>query len=262
MEFKEKLKKLRAEAGISQQALADAIFVSRSAVAKWENGLGLPSPASSEALAKYFGVSEEHLKSNEADEEYVEKNQKLQKILTAIFAVFFIFGLIFSSLLTASLFSERWGLTPELCADRVWHDNPKLDFSDYDFYISTMDWHIEGEDEVYPHIAIFLPLKKELIGYSINEEDYRYRKLYFIDSHGEEEPFAILYSIKGKDCYYNFITSHTSTVPVDFISFSEITVNGKACEVQYNSFFITEELPYAAMMIDDTEIFIYADIFE
>ena len=262
MEFKDKLKKLRAEAGISQQALADAIFVSRSAVAKWENGLGLPSSASSEALAKYFGVSEEHLKSNEADEEYVEKNQRLQKILTAIFALLFTFGLILSSLLTASLFSESWGLTPELCADPVWHDNPKLDFDDYDFYISTMDWHIEGKDEVYPHIAVFLPVRKEFIGYSLNEEDYRYRKLYFADSHGEEEPFAILYSIKGKNCYYNFITSHATLVPKDFISFGEITVNGKETEVQYNSFFISEDLPFASMTIGDTEIFIYADVFE
>jgi transcriptional regulator with XRE-family HTH domain len=34
MELNEKLKKLRSERGISQQVLADAIFVSRSAVAK------------------------------------------------------------------------------------------------------------------------------------------------------------------------------------------------------------------------------------
>lgn len=262
MEFKEKLKKLRAEAGISQQALADAIYVSRSAVAKWENGLGLPSPASSEALAKYFGVSEEHLKSNEADEEYVEKNQRQQKVLTAIFAIFFTFGLILSSLLTASLFSERWGLTPELCADHVWHDNEKLDFADYDFYISTMDWHVEGEDEVYPHIAVFLPMRKEFIGYSINEEDYQYRKLYFADSHGDEEPFAILYSIKGKNCYYNFITSHATLVPKDFISFSKITANGEVYDVQYNSFFISKNMPESVMIIDDTEILIYADIYE
>ena len=42
MEFKEKLKKMRGERGLSQQVLADAIFVSRSAVAKWEAGLGMP----------------------------------------------------------------------------------------------------------------------------------------------------------------------------------------------------------------------------
>ena len=256
MEFKDKLKKLRAEAGVTQQALANAIFVSRSAVAKWENGLGLPSPASSEALAKYFGISEEYLRSNESDTLYVEKNQKLHKILSAVFAVFFTLGLILSSLLTASLFSEKWGLTPELCADPVWHDNPKLEFSDYQIYLSTMDWHYEGEEQVYPHIANFMPLKKEFVGYSINDRDFQYRHLYFITKSGEQKSLGIIYSIKGDDCYYNIITSHVTLVPQDFVSYEAITANGKSYPVQYNSFFITEDLPEGIAMIDDTEIII------
>ena len=46
MGFKDKIKELRQEKGLSQQAVADSIYVSRSAVAKWENGLGLPSKES------------------------------------------------------------------------------------------------------------------------------------------------------------------------------------------------------------------------
>lgn len=56
MEFKDKLKSLRKERGLSQQALADSIFISRSAVAKWENGLGLPNDESMNALLTYFDV--------------------------------------------------------------------------------------------------------------------------------------------------------------------------------------------------------------
>lgn len=41
--FKNKLKELREKNNISQYQLAEKIFVSRSAVAKWENGLGMPS---------------------------------------------------------------------------------------------------------------------------------------------------------------------------------------------------------------------------
>lgn len=40
MELCEKLKELRKKRGVSQQELADAIFASRSAVAKWESGNG------------------------------------------------------------------------------------------------------------------------------------------------------------------------------------------------------------------------------
>ena len=56
MEFSERLKELRSEKGISQAKLAADIHISRSAVAKWENGLGLPSDESLKMLAEYFGV--------------------------------------------------------------------------------------------------------------------------------------------------------------------------------------------------------------
>ena len=38
MELKEKLKSLRMNRGLTQAKLASAIYVSRSTVAKWENG--------------------------------------------------------------------------------------------------------------------------------------------------------------------------------------------------------------------------------
>ena len=59
MQFNERLKELRLKKGISQAELAKAIFVSRSAVAKWENGLGLPSETSLNLLAEYFSISKE-----------------------------------------------------------------------------------------------------------------------------------------------------------------------------------------------------------
>ena len=43
MDFKDKLKKLRIENGLSQEALAEAVHISRSAIAKYENGNGNPS---------------------------------------------------------------------------------------------------------------------------------------------------------------------------------------------------------------------------
>ena len=54
MELCEKLKELRKKRGVSQQELADAIFVSRSAVAKWESGKGSPSKDAITALGEYL----------------------------------------------------------------------------------------------------------------------------------------------------------------------------------------------------------------
>ena len=66
MEFKDKLKTLRNGRKLSQQALADAIHISRSAIAKWENGLGLPSEDALESLIAFFGVDADYFDSDEA----------------------------------------------------------------------------------------------------------------------------------------------------------------------------------------------------
>ena len=79
MELREKLRKLRTGRGLSQQELADGIFVSRSAVAKWENGLGLPSDASREALAEFFGGPAADLRTEEPEAVILEKNRKLRR---------------------------------------------------------------------------------------------------------------------------------------------------------------------------------------
>lgn len=64
MKFKDKLKEIRTANKLSQQALADAIHISRSAIAKWENGLGYPSTDAMEALTVYFGVDSKFFESD------------------------------------------------------------------------------------------------------------------------------------------------------------------------------------------------------
>lgn len=56
MTFSEKLKKLRREKGITQNELADAIFISRSMIAKYESGLAYPTRENAEKLAIFFDV--------------------------------------------------------------------------------------------------------------------------------------------------------------------------------------------------------------
>lgn len=89
MEFKEKLKMLRKEKGISQQQLADRIFVSRSAVAKWENGLGYPSEDSYDALTAYFEVDNRYFHTEEPETVIVSKNRhiRLLRFIAALVAV-------------------------------------------------------------------------------------------------------------------------------------------------------------------------------
>ena len=65
MEFNEKLQQLRKQKEITQEELAVAIYVSRTAISKWESGRGYPSIDSLKALSKFFGVTIDELLSGE-----------------------------------------------------------------------------------------------------------------------------------------------------------------------------------------------------
>ena len=65
MEFHEKLQQLRKRKKLTQEELAQALFVSRTAVSKWESGRGYPNIDSLKTVAKYFGVSVDELLSGE-----------------------------------------------------------------------------------------------------------------------------------------------------------------------------------------------------
>ena len=65
MEFHEKLQELRKSRGLTQEELAEALYVSRTAVSKWESGRGYPSIDSLKEISAYFSVSIDDLLSGE-----------------------------------------------------------------------------------------------------------------------------------------------------------------------------------------------------
>ena len=65
MEFNEKLQELRKKRGLTQEELAEELFVSRTAVSKWESGRGYPNIESLKAIARFYGVTIDELLSGE-----------------------------------------------------------------------------------------------------------------------------------------------------------------------------------------------------
>ena len=65
MDFGEKLKALRTERGLTQEQLAARLYVSRTAVSKWETGGGSPNLDSLQAVARLFDVSVDALLSTD-----------------------------------------------------------------------------------------------------------------------------------------------------------------------------------------------------
>lgn len=61
MEFHEKLAELRKSRGLTQEELAEALFVSRTAVSKWESGRGYPSIDSLKEISRFFSVTIDEL---------------------------------------------------------------------------------------------------------------------------------------------------------------------------------------------------------
>ena len=76
MEFNEKLQELRKQRGMTQEELAEVLFVSRTAISKWESGRGYPNIESLKAIAKYFSVTVDELLSSDQLLRVAEEDKK------------------------------------------------------------------------------------------------------------------------------------------------------------------------------------------
>ena len=102
MEFHQKLQELRKSKDLTQEELASALYVSRTAISKWESGRGYPNIDSLKAISKYFSITVDELLSSDealqiATEDHKQKEQKRCALISALldcsYAVFFLLPL-------------------------------------------------------------------------------------------------------------------------------------------------------------------------
>lgn len=247
MELKDKLKKLRQDKGLTQAQLAEAIFVSRSTVAKWENGLGLPGPDSMAALEELFGISQEEVATTEPETVIIEKNRKLHIIGQVALWVGVLAVTLMAMFLPFVIHSGHYGFTPEMAA-RNYGDSQYIDTGDYRIYYFQFqgDW---DDGRHWSALQGFRPVQKHFWGCTVSEEDYRYQVV-------TKDNYVVgrLYSIKGENGYYNLIRKAgiykapnqpgegmTWDIPGELITATSVSIAGVKYELQDGFFFITAE---------------------
>jgi len=89
MEFNEKLQQLRKQNNWTQEQLAEKLYVSRTAISKWEIGKGYPNIESLKSISKLFSVSIDDLLSGEELISLAESENRsnIGKIYSLIFSI-------------------------------------------------------------------------------------------------------------------------------------------------------------------------------
>ena len=106
MEFNEKLQELRKQKGLTQEELAEKLYVSRTAISKWESGRGYPNIESLKAIAKLFSVTvDELLSSGEVLMLAEEENKRKDKYFRDL--IYGLLDICIAMLLFLPFFAEK-----------------------------------------------------------------------------------------------------------------------------------------------------------
>ena len=106
MEFNVKLQELRKQKGLTQEELGKKLYVSRTAISKWESGRGYPNIESLKCIARFFEISVDDLLSSEELVSVAEQdNKQRQNSLKSL--IFGFIDLSFIMLLFLPFFAQR-----------------------------------------------------------------------------------------------------------------------------------------------------------
>lgn len=92
MNFNQKLQELRNAKGLTQEELAQKLFVSRTAISKWESGRGYPNIESLKEIAKFFEITIDQLLSGDqlliiAEEDNKQKKRHIHDLIFGLIDV-------------------------------------------------------------------------------------------------------------------------------------------------------------------------------
>ena len=122
MEFHEKLQELRKSRNLTQEELAEELYVSRTAISKWESGRGYPSIDSLKAISGFFSISIDELLSAHALVSIAENENRsnIQRICDVLFGTVDLIGILLALL---PLYSRQ--MDNSVIAVNLWNFKPE-----------------------------------------------------------------------------------------------------------------------------------------
>ncbi|MBR7121898.1 MAG: helix-turn-helix transcriptional regulator [Oscillospiraceae bacterium] len=246
MEFKDNLKQLRKDKELTQAQLAEKLFVSRSTVAKWENGLGFPNPEAMATLEELFDTTAREIATKEPEAVIVAKNRRLRLVgqivgWSAILALF-----VITSILPFAIHNGYYGFTPDMAAGG-YSDEAYIDTGDYRIYYFTFegDWE---DGRHWSDLQGWKIVEKHFWGCTVSYESVQMHVI-------TKDNYVVgqIYSIKGKNGYYNLLNKagHYKfesakqqivwDIPEELICATSVTISAVEYELQDGFFFITQK---------------------
>jgi|GEM_PF-6230795 len=248
MDFSERIRKLREEKHVTQEELGGAIHVSRSAVAKWEQGRGMPSLASLEDLSKYFSITIDALLGENGIERLQKRDKRRVLSTTIITCAALILSIISLTLYGISftrpkidIYENRFITIKDVetkdSSQLVNYDdnginktalipNNTIKFRNFNSHIFTSlatddEIYITGQNEhVTSAVVLDNPNASSTIGYNINITDRDGTNFHFEFTHSIKDHMGIKFTQMQTniDSLYSYSSHHIHGIEIgDYI---------------------------------------------
>lgn len=248
MEMKDKLRMLRQDRGMTQAQLAETLFVSRSTVAKWENGLGLPGEECMEMLEHLYGISSGEVTTGDPEMVIVEKNKKLHRI-TSIGVYFIVLLLVaLTFIITYGLLRGGYGFTSAMAAD-VDPEEPYFQAGKCRIYYAPVMTVKDQDGSEWEYISDTAIVQQHFWGWTTAENGKSYSTRVITKNN---YVVGVLLTFQDRSGYYHLIKPRISNVmDTDLLRLTGVRIGGETYEPEMGIFFSTKE-DIIGFFVDDT----------
>ncbi len=202
MKISERIKKYREENHITQQELADKLYVTKQAISKWENDKSLPDVSLYPTIASLLNITVDELMGNETN----KSKLALRKIVVIICSIIVCLIFIILMVINHSKISEEKIIINET-EKALDIKLPKIETYNI---IEYNDW-VSFNNYMYPHKMYYFVFKNEIIKLD--------------DTWYEELPQKIINSIPIGVSEYPYICDYYKLVDLTANTINEISSN-------------------------------------